>query len=1256
MRISRKKRTVGILFIFCTVFLAFSGNFPTSRTGAPGDSGDCGNCHNNNGNFSGFVNLVGPPSSMMGGEFTDVLVEVGFNSGSPFRGGFSIVAIDDTNENDAGMWDDQGDGLFTFDNNTNRNYWGHSPAMNFGGSSMVSWEAGWYAPNITDDVTMYYCAVIGNGSNGNSGDEVVCDQFTISVTGTLALEAMIINQSDVTCPGGNNGAAEVEAINGAPPYTYEWDNGEDEALANMLDSDTHTVTVTDENGATATASVFIDEPNDIGVDADVSDVLCNDDSNGSIELIPFGGSNNNFFCEWEQLGFGCTQDGLEAGEYFVTVTDGAGCTEEFIFEIEEPDELEVNLTTTDASSPGASDGTATANVTGGTPGYDYDWSNGANTQTITGLSPGSYSVTVTDDNNCETTESVMVSGGACTLTVSPMLSAVACYGESTGMIGLAVMGGSAPLTYQWSNNTSDPNLVNVPAGVYGVTVTDTGGCSQAFTGLNVTQPDSLDVTLVDLQSVACPGEATGSIAVAVSGGAQDYVLTWSTGATNDTTIIGMDTLVNIPDTLTNLGAGLYTYNLVDGNGCVRNGFYQVEAQDSIAPTILLAQGMVELDGNGFAPAATFDLVDAGSTDNCGITNVSFAAGPFSCADIGVNEYPVFITDASNNIASGTALIQVVETIAPTINCGNSAVATNSCGPVSYVIPTAADNCGNPSVSLVSGPQSGSVFSTGTSVVTYQAMDECGNSASCSFEVVVDFDLAANFLVQDATCASANGSISVLVEGGTPPYDIQPFGEFQTGLASGLYTITVTDNTGCQTIENVTISQEDGPEVILSVTDDDCSSASIGSVAVDISGGVPPYTASINGGASFSVSDTLIGGLSSGDYIISIQDANGCEDLTAFQIIQPAAPTVSLPNFQIDCNGGSVLVDFSPQYPNLSFQGYPATIAAGTYNVIVTDPSTACTTEAVFSVTEPSPLEFFSITTNVQSACDFTINDIILDVRGGTTPYSNEIIDSGASAQGPYIARVTDGNNCVLEQEFTLDMLELPTDLVYSIEQDVDCDGIITVTESISGGCPPYTSSMDVSQITEAGAYSVEIRDDMGTVDTFDFTITDIPNLEIASADIVNSTTGEPGVVTVEVAGGLAPLSYVWTDSLGVVISNEPSVLFNGPGDVFLSVTDARGCQVNSSYFVDFFSTVVDLDEENSLVKVFPNPTFNVVKLSFSDEPAQSVSIYDLHGQLYEQRGNLDTEQEIDLDAYAPGLYLMKFSYKDKVIVKEILKL
>ena len=127
MRISRKKRTVGILFIFCTVFLAFSGNFPTSRTGAPGDSGDCGNCHNNNGNFSGFVNLVGPPSSMMGGEFTDVLVEVGFNSGSPFRGGFSIVAIDDTNENDAGMWDDQGDGLFTFDNNTCLLYTSPSP-------------------------------------------------------------------------------------------------------------------------------------------------------------------------------------------------------------------------------------------------------------------------------------------------------------------------------------------------------------------------------------------------------------------------------------------------------------------------------------------------------------------------------------------------------------------------------------------------------------------------------------------------------------------------------------------------------------------------------------------------------------------------------------------------------------------------------------------------------------------------------------------------------------------------------------------------------------------------------------------------------------------------------------------------------------------------------------------------------------------------------------------------------------------------
>ncbi len=1234
--------------------MAFSGNFPTQRTGAPGDNGTCASCHPSSGNFSGFINVSGPPSSMMGNEPTDVLVEVGFNTGSPVRGGFSIVAIDDTNEQDAGTWIDQGDGLFSFSNN--RNYWGHSPAQNFGGSS-VSWEAEWIAPNITDDVTMYYCAVIANGASGNGGDEVVCDQLTIEITGSLALEAAIINQSDVTCPGGDNGAAEVEAINGTPPYSYDWDNGEDEALANMLDSGTHTVTVTDDNGSTATASVFINEPNDIDVDTEITNVSCFGDDDGEIELSPFGGSNNNFSCEWEQLGFGCNQEDLEAGEYFVTVTDGAGCTEEFSFEISEPIELEVNITTTDAASPGASDGTATANVTGGTPSYDYDWSNGATTQTITGLSPGTYSVTVTDDNNCETTESVMVSGGACTLAVSPVVSSVACYGESTGMIGLAIMGGTVPLTYQWSNNTSDPSLMNVPAGTYGVTVTDSGGCTQAFSALNVSQPDSLDVNLLDLQGVSCPGEATGSIAVAVSGGVEDYVLTWSTGATNDTTIIGMDTLINIPDTLNNLAAGLYTYNLIDGNGCVRNGFYEIAAQDSIAPTLVLAQGLIELDANGFAPAATFALVDAGSSDNCGITNVSFSAGPFSCADIGVNEYPVFLSDASNNITSGTALIQIVETIAPTINCANSAVTTNSCGPVSYVIPTAEDNCGSVITTLISGPQSGSVFSTGTTVITYEAIDECGNAASCSFDINVSFDLSADFSVVDATCTSANGSISVFPRGGTAPYEIQPFGANQTGLASGLYSITVTDGTGCQVIENVTISQSDGPEVAISVTGDDCSPTDIGTVAVDIEAGAPPYMASINGGPVFSVSDTIIGGLRSGNYTISVLDANGCESLSTFEITQPAAPSVSLPNFQIDCNGGSVFVDFSPQFPNLSFQGYPATIIAGTYNVIVTDLNTSCTSDAIFSVTEPSPLDIVSISTNVQSACDFQTTDIIFDIQGGTAPFETELVVSSATtAQGPYSVVVTDDNSCSTTQSFTLDMLELPADLGYSVEQNVDCDGLITLIETISGGCPPYQTSMDVSQLTEPGDYSIEITDDVGMVNTFDFTVTDIPNLEITSADIINSTTGELGGVTVEVVGGLAPLSYVWTDSLGMVISNDASVSFEGPGDVILTVTDARGCQITDVYFIDFFSTVVDLDEDNAAVKVFPNPTFDVLKLSFINEPAQSVSIYDLQGQLYEERTNLDNELELDLETYTPGLYLMKFSYKDKVVVKEILKL
>ena len=231
MRRFRKNRKFsGTCILLSILFLAFSSQFPTRRTGAPGDSGTCAGCHQNNGGFSGQINLSGI-SDADGNDILTIETEVEVLSGIPVRSGFSMVALDDS-DNNAGDFL-SGDGAFSTAGG--REYWGHSPALNFGGSSTVSWEADWEAPNINDDVTFYVCAVLGNGS-GTGGDRVECITETITVTAMTTVMVEIDNEVDVTCPDGDDGGAEAVPSDGVPPYTFEWSSGETTDVATNLEA------------------------------------------------------------------------------------------------------------------------------------------------------------------------------------------------------------------------------------------------------------------------------------------------------------------------------------------------------------------------------------------------------------------------------------------------------------------------------------------------------------------------------------------------------------------------------------------------------------------------------------------------------------------------------------------------------------------------------------------------------------------------------------------------------------------------------------------------------------------------------------------------------------------------------------------------------------------------------------------------------------------------------------------------------------
>jgi hypothetical protein len=1000
--------------LFCiaaTLILAFSSAPPTGNSGAPGDN-LCTSCHANNGGFDGDISISGIPADPIPNTTYTVTLDVDVTSGVPVRGGFQLVALDNTNDAQAGTWSNT-DSNSSIISGGSRQYWGHSPSQNFSGNN-ISFQADWTAPNITDDVTFYVSSILGNGS-GSSGDKLVTLQEVVSITGSTPI-VLSLSSTDVTCNGDADGTASVVATGGTPPYEYMWSNNDGVADLMGLGPDTYSVTVTDDNGSTEVGSIDVAEPNEITVDPEITSPLCNG-SMDAIVLLNATGGTGDIDCDWGFID-GCDQDGLAPGMYAVTLTDENMCTTVEMIEIDETEAIVITFDVTPADM--GDNGSVTATATGGTGSYDFEWSNletdfNTTTSTISDLAPGMYVVVVTDGNGCITESTVSVMGSECTLDVNAFINNIECAGTNTGAIQLVVDGAVGTPEYLWSDMSTGPILVNVPSGNYSVSVTD-GDCMVVLDNLVIEEPDSLMVTTLVRVNSSCATIDNGRITIGINGGTGDYNVLWSNGLMNDTIINGNDIIINLPDTLTELSVGTYSYTVTDSNQCEVIDSITIANGDILPPFVMLQEATVVLDESGMAPAIDFSQVDAGSFDNCEIDTIIFDSGMFTCDDIGINRVAVSIIDGNGNIGTDTASIVVMEVLAPEIECSQSSITTNSCEAIFYSVPLATDNCSVASVELVEGLASGSIFNPGETTVTYRATDDCGNSADCSFIVTINSDLALDAEIMDASCIGGDGAINIMASGGTPPYMITPF-ESASNLAAGNYTFTLTDSGGCELMQTITI-EEMQSDIIADIisTGVSCAGDSDGFIDLTISGGSGPFE--ITG-------DTL--GLSGGENTITITDANGCSLIEIFTIEEPEPITVDFSATEIDVCTGEVI------NLNLVISG-----GTGVYEVDTTviddvlivnvEDSNGCESSVSSEIFIPLPLEAQVV--EILPDNGSSTGSATISIDGGTEPYEivwedatgsvvgDDLIVSGLLA-GEYVITVTDQNGCVTE--FTIEV-------------------------------------------------------------------------------------------------------------------------------------------------------------------------------------------------------------------------------------------
>jgi uncharacterized protein (DUF2141 family) len=378
------------------------------------------------------------------------------------------------------------------------------------------WSNGQTTPNCANVAQGLYQVTIT--------DAIGCQRVYINLTvlEPNQITALASTQVDVLCNGGNNGSINFEPTGGTFPYTYLWSNGAVTQDISGLTAGTYSVTLTDNNNCLFSQSWTITEPAAIVIalgGASNTTLTCFGDSDGSLFANVSGGVAPYGYL-WSNGATTSSISGLVAGTYGLTVTDANACVMSASYNVIQPAApLAVSMGMTPVSCNGGNDGTATATVTGGWGTNVYLWSNGGNTATISGLTAGTYGVTVTDFEGCVVTGSITVTEPT-PLVLVPSQTNVSCFGGSNGTATVTASGATPPYSYLWSNGGMTSTITGLNAGTYTVTVTDANSCS-ATTSVTITQPAVLTVSGVTTDAI-CFGSATGTITLTVGGGTPGY--------------------------------------------------------------------------------------------------------------------------------------------------------------------------------------------------------------------------------------------------------------------------------------------------------------------------------------------------------------------------------------------------------------------------------------------------------------------------------------------------------------------------------------------------------------------------------------------------------------------------------------------------------------------------------------------------------------------------------------------------------------
>ena len=976
------------------------------------------------------------------------------------------------------------------------------------------------------------------------------------------LMATLVNAQNVNHYGGADGSIVIDVAGGVPPYKFKWNNGQETQNLQGLQAGPYSVRVTDGTSCVKILNVTLSQPEPLLAKIyKTQNIACYGESTGEISISVIGGVSPYTYL-WSD---GQTVKDLvrvKAGAYSVTVTDANGHQQRADTVLTQPTPFQATLVSTkDLDCHGEYTGSIDIDVVGGVPPYKYRWSNGDNNQDLINAPSGQYTVKITDANLCEQTLEATITEPQPLYVKVVNVKDINCFGESTGLVDIAVMGGKEPYSFSWNNGASTEDLDGVAAGNYGVTVTDANGCiQQAYA--EVVQPELLAVEELQVNHIDCFGNASGSIALNVKGGVTPYSYEWSSG--------------QVTQDIAGLVAGTYSVVVKDANGCTQRFTKEITQPSKIVRSL---GEITHVQCNGDAQGAINMEVSGGVQPY----QYKWNNGAISQDIVGIKagEYKVEISDANGCRDSLSATVKENEALILQLDVSNISCNGTLEGSIDLAVQGGVEPY---TYTWSNGAKTEDIKQLPAGYYSVLVTDAKGCSKTIDAQITEPPAFIASLgSSNDILCHGANtGNVHTRVAGGVKPYKFVWNNGAATqnleNIPAGYYELMASDANGCTQTVSVTISEPSAlVESVRSVTHVSCQGDEGGAIDIAVTGGMGPYQYKWSNGANTQDLEAI----PAGKYSLALKDANGCTRTLETEVTEPGALSIALENVEhIACYGElkgkiDVTITGGVEPYRYSWSNGASTknieeLAAGNYTLTVTD-ANGCIKTLNTAIEQPPQLQA-SILRVEQIECNGTSAGAIeVEVKGGVEPYQFAW-NTGETKQnldnigaGTYTVSIQDANGC--SQTLTA-IINEPPKLVSSLvsTKNVSCfngnDGYINI--AVMGGVAPYqyqwnnsAASQDLAAIP-AGNYTVSVTDANGcniSLSSIEILQPPVLEVDVVNVDHILVNGNKAGAIDIAVQGGVAPYQYSWSN--GATTEDISKV---AGGDYSVNVVDANGCE------------------------------------------------------------------------------------------------